>query len=125
MLVDLHRLIHVLNKMPLHNIPEGTLLTYDVTGFSLKGNTNEETLQLNLKWRNYIDILNKLANVEEYLTVSEIATHLNMSSTTVHKILKGQDKENPVLPFIRTSIGIRIKSSDYLQYLERNYHPNS
>lgn len=125
MFVDLHRFIHILNKFPLQNIPEGTQLVHDVTGFSLKGVDLDDTKHLNDKWKNYLNVLNKIVGFEEYLTISEIATHLNMSQTTIHKIIKGQDKDYPVLPFIETSVGKRVKTSDYIAFLEGCYRPTS
>lgn len=125
MIVNIRQLVNRLNHIPLQNIPSHVELCFDKTGFTFKGKNPEETKELNQKWRHYLVRLNKIAGVEEYLTVAEVAEHLSVSIASVHKIIKEQDKDNPILPYIRTNIGIRIKTSDYLDYLSKCYEPNS
>ena len=122
--VNLNHLIHVLKSFPIKNIPKDTRLIYEKTGFRLEGESIEETEELNKKWSLYIDQLNKISFYEEFLTVSEIAEHLKISTASVHKILKEQDQNNPTLPYIDTSVGKRIRTIDYIRFLEQCYIKN-
>lgn len=121
MIMNIHNLIHILNTFPLDKIGKNVYLTYEITGFTLKGQTEQETQELNSKWSIYLARLNKLAGVEEYLTVSEIAQHLKISKQNVHNILKRQDQNEPVLPFVSTNRGKRVKTSDYINFLNKSY----
>lgn len=125
MIVNIHTLIHILNSFPLENIGEDVYLTYEVTGFSFKALTQEETNELNKKWNIYLKKLNKIVGVEEYLTVLEISQHLKISKQHVHNILKRQDPNEPVLPYVSTNRGKRIKTSDYINFLNKHYMINS
>lgn len=121
MIMNIHNLTHILNTFPLDKIGRNVYLTYEITGFSLKGQSEQETKELNSKWSIYINRLNKLVGVEEYLTVNEIAQHLKISKQNVHNILKRQDQNEPVLPFVSTNRGKRVKTSDYINFLNKNY----
>lgn len=121
MIANIHTLVEVLNKFPLENIGKNVYITYEITGFKLKGQTEEETNNLNDRWKIYLKLLNKVVSAEEYLTVSEIAQHLKISKQNVHNILKRQDQNGPVLPFVSTNRGKRIKTSDYINFLNKQY----
>lgn len=121
MIANIHNLIHILNSFPLDKMGKNIYLTYELTGFFLKGQTQQETNELNIKWGIYLARLNKLIGVEEYLTVNEISQHLKISKQNVHNILKRQDQNEPVLPFVSTNRGKRVKTSDYINFLNKHY----
>lgn len=121
MFINFKELIRTLEDIELDNIPDYVRICFDKTGFYFEGNSPEETKELNVRWKWLITILNKRAGVQEMLSISDIAKHLGMSPNTVRSILKEQDKNNIVLPFINTSRGIKIKTSDYFKFLENNY----
>lgn len=121
MIINIHKFAQTIHNLPLEEMDKNINLIYDKTGFSLAGENLEETTFLNRRWSLVLNELNKHTGTEEYLTVLEVATHLKMSKQSVFNILKRQDHNLAVLPYIRTDRGIRIKRSDYLMFLSQHY----
>lgn len=121
MLINLKKLVSSLKRLPIEEMGENVLLTFDITGFKLVGENEEETKKLNRRWDLLLKDLNRFAVVEDYLTVAEVANHLHISKQSVLNLLKKQDGHETALPYIRTDRGIRIKTSDYLIFLSQHY----
>jgi len=121
MFTNIHKLIEELNRVNLDNIPEHVELCFEETGFYMKGKTIEETIDLNKRYKLLISNLNKISGVEEMLTVSKIAKHLQMSPNTIYELLKNNLPNTPQLKYIQTERGVRIRNSDYYEFLHECY----
>lgn len=116
MFINLKTLIKQLNSIEKQEIKEDYILCFDETGFSVKDN-NGETVKDRVI-RGTLKELNKETGIEDFLKVSDIAKHLNVSQNTVLSILKNPDEEN-TLPYFTVGKSIRVKSSDYINFLEK------
>jgi len=118
MFVNLKAFKGALDRLPLENLPDDTIILYDVNGFSLKSSSWGAH---DLRSTPLLSELNRMVNHNEMLTVSEIAGHLKMSRNTIYSFLRKEGKNSPQMPYIETEKGIRVLSSDYLAFLETCY----
>lgn len=122
MFIKFNLLNNFMKKVKSEGIPNNIYLCFDnLIGFHFKDEKHEDSNTYNTRWGKELEFLNKQVGIEEYLTVSEIASHLKISVNSIYNIIKEQDKENPILPYVDTSRGIRIKNIDYIIFLEKHY----
>lgn len=90
----------------------------------LNNNNKKFKLETDLLHIKLKDLQNKTyfkreISTESFLTVLEISEHLKLSKQIIYQLVNNGD-----IPCILINKNIRIKKSDYLRFLEKNYIDN-
>lgn len=104
MIINAYELLNILKKIDFSQNTNVCICFSEEKGFYFKNNEND------------LSILEKELNnqyvKEEYISIKDIANHLNISKPTVEKILKDENIE-----FFNINNSNKILKSDYVTFL--------